>query len=126
MTYAIFLVFTWGQALIAPALAIGISVLYFRASPKTEPLAKKLLVSAHGVVIAVLYFGAMSVFWLHRSSDALGKPFSYLLLLPLLLILTSLVMFRGRKLIHWLLLVNLACLAWTAFVGVMAVTGDWL
>jgi hypothetical protein len=126
MTHAIFLAFTWMQALLAPALAIGISALYFTASPKTEPLAKKLLVSAHGVVIALLYLGAMSVFWLHRSSDAFAKPFSYVLLIPLLLILTSLFMFRGRKLIHWLLLVNLACLAWTAFIGVMAVTGDWL
>lgn len=126
MTYAIFLLFTWVQAMIAPALAIGISALYFTASPKTELLAKRLLVSAHGVVIALLYFGAMSVFWFHRSNDAFVKPFTYLLLIPLLLILTSLFMFRGRKLIHWLLLVNLACLAWTAFIGVMAVTGDWL
>jgi len=126
MTYAIFLALTWVQALIAPVLAVGISAIYFTASPKTEPLAKKLLVSAHGVVIAALYFGAMSVFWLHRSSDAFAKPFSYLLLVPVLLILTSLFVFRGREGIHWLLLVNLACLAWTAFVGIMAVTGDWL
>lgn len=126
MTHVLGLAFAGLQLLLAPALAIGISAIYFTASPNTEPLAKRLLVSAHGVVIAALYLGAMSVFWLHRSSDAFGKPFSYLLLIPLLLILTSLFMFRGRKLIHWLLLVNLACLAWTAFIGVMAVTGDWL
>lgn len=126
MAYVLGMAFAWVQLLLAPALATGISALYFTASPKTEPLAKKLLVSAHGVVIALLYLGAMSVFWLDRSSEAFVKPFSYLLLIPLLLILTSLFMFRGRKLIHWLLLVNLACLAWTAFIGVMAVTGDWL
>lgn len=126
MTKILFVAFTCVQALLAPVLAIGISATYFTASPKTEPLAKRLLVSAHGVVIAALYLGAMSVFWLHRSSDAFAKPFSYLLLVPVLLILTSLFMFRGRKVIHWLLLVSLACLAWTAFVGVMAVTGNWL
>jgi len=126
MVHVIGWTIAWVQMLLAPAFAIGISAVYFTASPKTEPLAKKLLVSAHGVSIAALYLVALSVFWFHRSSDALAKPFNYLLLIPVLLILTALFMFRGRKVIHWLLLVNLACLAWTAFVGVMAVTGDWL
>lgn len=126
MTYAIGAVFVWLQALLAPVLAVIISVRYFRASPDTEPLPKKLLVSAHGVVVAVLYFGAMSVMWSHQSSEALGRPFDYLLPIPVLLGLVSLLMFRGGKQIHWLLVVSLGCLLWTAFVGSMAVTGDFL
>jgi hypothetical protein len=49
-----------------------------------------------------------------------------LLLVPATLIAASFFLYKGPKSLHWLQLINIACLLWTGFVGGMAVTGDWL
>jgi hypothetical protein len=112
--------------LITPILSVLISVIYFRKSPKDQPLARRYLVSAHGVVIAVIYVAAILVWQSGAARDALAKPFTFVCITPLLFILASFIWFRGPRYIHLLQLGNLFCLAATFFVGGMAVTGDWL
>ena len=118
--------FSWAQGLLAPILALVISVVYFRSSPRTEPLSKRILASAHGAVITAIYMGAMTVFWAQKANPKFITPFLFSLLVPLLLIVVSFFVYRGRKTIHFLQLLNLLCLGWTFFIGSMAVTGDWL
>jgi hypothetical protein len=118
--------FAWAQGLLAPILALVISVVYFISSPRTEPLSKRILASAHGVVITAIYMGAMTVFWAQKANPKFITPFLFSLLVPLLLIAVSFFVYRGRKTVHFLQLLNLLCLGWTFFIGSMAVTGDWL
>lgn len=116
---------TWfGYVLGAPVLAAAVSGLYFAASPRAEPLRKRVLVSAHGAAIALLYVLAWIVLITGRSNLRLGTPFLLLLILPVLLITLSFAFYRGRKVVHWLQIINMVCLLWTGFVGTMLVTGE--
>ncbi|WP_160288443.1 hypothetical protein [Pseudomonas knackmussii] len=47
-------------------------------------------------------------------------------LLPLLLIVLSLLLFRGPREIHWLQLLNVTGMLWPGFLGAMLVGGRWL
>lgn len=125
-TNIVIVLFAWAQWLLAPALAFLTSVAYFKSSPKSESLNKRIIVSAHGVVIAALYMVAMTIFWAQKADPKFITPFLFSMVVPLLLITVSFIFYRGRKVIHFLQLLNLLCLGWTFFVGSMAVTGDWL
>jgi hypothetical protein len=105
---------------------MAISVVYFWRSPKVQPLAQRLLVSAHGAAIAAIYLCAMYIWWSGSSRASLALPFMFSLMIPLLLIVVSFLKFRGLRSIHLLQLANLFCLGATFFIGAMAVTGDWL
>jgi len=123
---ALTLLMVWAQWFLAPLVALGISAVYFLTCSRDLPVGTRLAASAHGVVIAVLYALAMLVALSRHSRPELGTPFSLLLVVPLLLILAALFLYRGRKLVHLLQVPNLLCLGWTAFIGGMAVTGNWL
>jgi uncharacterized YccA/Bax inhibitor family protein len=109
-----------------PILSVLISVIYFRKSPRDQPLARRYLVSAHGVVIAVIYVAAILVWQVGSAQDALARPFILICIIPVLLIVASFVWFRGPRYVHLLQLGNLFCLGATFFIGGMAVSGDWL
>ncbi len=96
------------------------------SSPRAGGIAKRLLVSAHGIAIALLYIVAMIVFWTNGANVRFRDPFFVSLLVPVLLIGACLALYQGNRAVHLLQLVNLACLAWTFFVGGMAITGLWL
>jgi hypothetical protein len=120
------IIISYAEAFLAPILAFAVSLTYFRRSPRTDPLMKRIAASAHGVAIAVIYCGAMAISFAHIYNDRFGAPFSIILLLPVLLIVLSFFLFRGSRTTHWLQIVNIFCLLWTGFVGGMAVTGRWL
>lgn len=113
----------WLGVLVAAPM---VSLIYFLASPKSQPMNGRLLASAPGVLIALFYLGAGLVHVRKLSTPSFGLPFAVMLLLPLGLMLLSFAIFRGPKRVHLLQLVNLVCLFWTFFVGSMAVTGNWL
>jgi len=119
-------IFAWSQWLLAPILALVISVAYFWASPKSQSLSSRVLASAHGVAIAGLYVGAMSIFYANAAKPKYAVPFLVLLAFPAVLMLLSFFLYRGPKHVHLLQILNLLCLGWVAFIGGMAVTGDWL
>jgi hypothetical protein len=118
--------FGFAQSLLAPLLAAGVSVIYFFNSPRTQPIGHRIAASAHGLSISAIYFLAMTVFWANKAQPMYGGPFILLLLLPILLAILSFFLYKGRKTVHLLQVVNLLCLAWTFFIGGMAVTGQWL
>ena len=118
--------FAIAQFWLAPLLAAAISAVYFRASPTDQPLLQRLVASGHGAAIAILYGGALAFSAFGISKQSYGLPFMGLLLVPVFLAGLSFALFRGRKYIHLLQILNLACLAWTLFIGGMAVTGEWL
>lgn len=114
------------QWLMAPLLSVVISAIYYKATSTSLSKSDRILVSAHGVSIAAMYFAALSVFWADASKPSYATPFMLSLLLPLALIVTSIFRFCGPRIVHWLQIINCICLAWVAFIGIMAVTGDWL
>jgi hypothetical protein len=109
-----------------PVLALLVSVAYFRASEPSLGPWRRMLLSAHGASISVLHFGAFAIWSTGASHTRYGKPFAISLLVPIALIAYALVAFRGKRSVHWLQLLNLVALFWAAFIGGMAVTGDWL
>ena len=116
----------YAQVFLAPLLTSAVSIIYFLCSPKSQPLLIRLLASAHGAVIAIIFFLAMALSNFVEPSPNLGKPFFAFYLVLLTLIVASLFLFKGRKFIHGLQVINLLGLAWTYFLGGMAVTGVWL
>jgi hypothetical protein len=112
--------------IVPPLLAVAISAIYFMTSPRSEPVARRLLASAHGAVIAVIYVGAISIWLSGDSQRGFGTPFLLLLLAPLASIIASFFFYRGPKLIHLLQLVNIVLLVWTGVVGSIVVSvGGW-
>jgi hypothetical protein len=118
--------FGFAQSLLVPLLAAGVSGIYFFTSPKAQPIGSRIAASAHGLTIAAIYFLAMTVFWADKAQPMYGGPFVLLLLLPILLAVLSFFLYKGHKTVHLLQILNLLCLAWTFFIGGMAVTGQWL
>lgn len=110
----------------APVIAALVTALYFVGSRDDVSLPRRVLTSAHGATIAALYILAMTVAVTHRFDPVLGTPFTVALLIPLALKVVSVVLYRGAKKVHWLQVPNVACLAWTGFMGGMAITGQWL
>jgi hypothetical protein len=107
-------------------LMIAISVAYYRMGKNVQTATVRFLTSAHGLIAAVLYIGALLLWELRLSRLEFAIPFLALYLLPLASIIYSFVRFSGSKLVHLLQLPNLALMFYTSFVGGMAVTGDWL
>ena len=74
----------------------------------------------------MLYVGALIFSAIGISKPGYGVPFLATLLVPVALIVLSFFLYEGRKSLHTLQLVNLLCIAWTFFIGSMAITGEWL
>ena len=118
--------FAIAQFWLAPILALAISGVYFFTSPATQTLYRRLVASLHGAVIAALYLGALMFNAVGISKPEYGIPFLATLLLPVVLIATSFILYEGKRSLHALQMVNLLCIAWTFFIGGMAITGEWL
>jgi hypothetical protein len=116
----------WAQWYLAPILALSVSAAYLTTSPKTQPLSERLLASSAGMFIAAIYCLAGTIALLGLSRPGLATLFAVALLLAIGLIGLSFRLYRGRKRVHLLQFINVACLAWTGFVGGMATTGRWL
>ena len=112
------------EVLAAPFLAGLVSFVYFVASPKSQPMRQRLLASAHGIVIVLIYALAWLFIVVGISRPSLFLPFTISLLVPGGLIVASFFMYKGPKSVHWLQVPNLACLLWTGFAGAMLITGQ--
>jgi hypothetical protein len=112
------------EILAVPFLAGLVSVVYFMASPKSQPMRKRLMASAHGAVIVMLYALAWLVIIVGVSRPSMFLPFAILLLFPGVLIATSFFVYKGPRAVHWLQVPNVACLLWTGFAGGMLITGQ--
>lgn len=110
-----------------PALfTIIVSVIYFKASPKSQSLQGRLIASAHGVVITLVFYSTFTFVNLVGSSVSYKKPFIFLTLVPVGFVMASLFIFKGNKNIHFYQVINLLGLVWCYFFGGMAITGLWL
>lgn len=107
-----------------PPLRLLASYWYFQTAPAGTSLFLRLLTSAHGAVAVLLFIGASLVGFTGRHGASLVPVFLWLQLLPLLLV--ALLLFRGPREIHLLLLPNIAGMLWAAFLGAMLVGGRWL
>lgn len=110
----------------APAIALAVSVVYFRRSKDDPSVRRRLATSSHGVAIALLYLVSMTFPISGAYDPKYGGPFAYALIAPLTLIAISLVYYRGSMQTHWLQIPNALSLAWTGIMGSMAITGQWL
>src|SRR5258706_1783070 len=111
---------------LARLVSLGISVIYYVMAPMDTPLSRRILVSAHGAAMSILYVGAMTVALLGASRPTYGTPFLVFMAIPVLFAILAMRFYQGNRMIHLLQVVNVLCLAWTGFMGRMAVTGKWL
>jgi len=111
-----------------PALImITISATYFFMDGAEHKLRIRMFVSAHGLLAALLYIGALAIWMLAGGYRPwAGLPFLLAHLIPLASIVYAFFRFKGPKLLHISQLANVVCMLYTLFVGAMAVTGDWL
>jgi hypothetical protein len=112
------------EVLAVPFLAGLVSVVYFLSSPKNQPMQQRLLSSAHGAVVVILYALAWLFVIAGISRPSLLLPFAVSLLVPGALIAASFFLYKGARQVHWLQVPNVACLLWTGFVGGMLITGQ--
>jgi len=118
---------SWGLELIVPVLVpLAVSAVYFLRSPSNQALSKRMLASAHGLSISVIYLSAIAISWTKNADRTLGRPFAMALVVPVVLIVISFALYRGKRATHWFQVLNFVCLGWVSFVGGMAITGDWL
>lgn len=113
----------WASLAVLPLVT---SVIYYLATPKAAPVAKRVAVSAHGLVIALLHVTAVYVAASQMHEDKYGLPFAGLCAVAAGLVVYSFRAFRGSKQIHWLQALNIIWLFGLFFLGGMAVTGRWL
>ena len=116
------------QWYLAPAVMLSVSAAYFFADTRRPAYVARFVSSVHGLLGAALYCGAMTLFIVqpHTHRPQLGLPYAAMFVLPLAAVVASFLTFRGNRWIHLLQVINLLALAWALFIGLMAVTGDWL
>jgi len=112
--------------LVAALVPLITSLVYFRASPSTEPLIQRIAVSLHGAGVSALCVSAVLVGMLGFPRPELGVVFRLCLVVPIALIAYSLWRFHGNRAIHALQGINLLWLSFAFFLGSMVVTGIWL
>lgn len=100
-----------------------IGVVYFYADAPRQSVSRRLLASAHGVTISLLYCGAWVLYLTHRADETLARPFAQIMVLPLALIAVALFAFRGPRIVHLLQVINLLCLLWVWLRGSVVITG---
>ena len=112
-------IFGSGYTLMVPLSALAVSVAYYRNAPTTQPVLLRLLASAHGVSIALLW--SLMLFWIAQSQDVAWHltAFECLLLLPIALIVVSFFVFQGPRKVHLLQAVNLGSLIYVGLLGVL-------
>jgi hypothetical protein len=111
--------------IVLAAIPAATSVVYFFFSRATPP-AQRVLVSAHGLYIAALYLGALTIWALQLHQRAYGPIFQALCIAAVGLIVHAVYAFQGNKKIHWLQVLNVLWLIVTFLIGTMGVTGEWL
>jgi hypothetical protein len=112
----------WALPLLAPL----VSVAYYLASPEAQPSGLRLLASAHGMILGLVYLVVVAVTMANGPSPAYVSPFVAALGVAAALMVTSLFVFRGRLFIHLLQLLNVLCLLLAFLFGAMALTGEGL
>jgi len=104
---------------------IAISGVYFYAG-RSSKIIQRVLFSAHGLLGASYLIIAMLIWRNGLSSVEFELVYTLLFILPLASIVISFFYFSGNKKIHLLQIINLLGLAWCWFVGIMAITDNWL
>ncbi|WP_152224723.1 hypothetical protein [Pseudomonas sp. SCB32] len=113
------------ELLAAPVL-LCTSYWYFKTAPAKTGMALRLLASAHGICAVIFLASAILIGLLGIGSQPLSDLYRALQAIPLILILLSVYLFPGPKEIHWLQILNIPATLWSAFIGLMAVSGKWL
>jgi hypothetical protein len=113
------------QFLWAPVVATGVSVIYFRKA-RAMTMRDRILVSGHGVALALLFVGAFTVGSIGMANERLSAPFSASFIVPTACVGLAFWRYQGSHSLHLLQFVNLAAGLWIWFLGTMAVTGRWL
>lgn len=103
---------------------IAISVVYFVTDKSSRPIVR-LFSSAHGLLGAVLFCGAIIVWQAGGASRSLELPYFRLFVLPIASIVLSFFLHRGNKQVHLLQILNLLCMFGALFFGGMAIGADW-
>jgi hypothetical protein len=111
------------QGLLASLVMILVSVVYFRSSAVGTPIVRRTVAASHGAVAAFLSLAGMAVGYLGHDQASYEDPFTAAFLLPAILTVLSLVVFRGRAWTHLLQLLNIPAMCWGWFISSMAVTG---
>ena len=109
-----------------PVLLCLISAAYFIASRNNGSWTTRLLTSVHGLVAAVIAAAALVLWMLHKSNRSYGTFYWIFFLIPFALVVASLLRYPGPKIVHVLQGPNIVAMLWSAFIGGMAVTGEWL
>ena len=105
-------------------ISIAVSLIYWIKDSNRG--IKRVVTSAHSVILLVLFGAALAIGFYGYSNKSLLIPFHISLAIPVASIIASLVLFKGSKWIHLMHMWNLLALPLTWFVGSMAVSGDWL
>lgn len=112
----------WGGAMIG--LAVGVT--YFVKSQSDAALSVRLLSSAFGPSLAVLFLVA-SLWWpeQYRYKPVGVRTFYWLQLVPLFLLGFALTKYPGSRRLHWLLIpAGLLAWAWTFAWGWLFIHGE--
>ena len=101
----------------------GTSFAYFASINTKESRLFQLVTSAHGLLAAVLFVSAVllqSV--IPSSSHLLVIAFTSLYLVPAGLVVISLAMYPGPKVLHFLQLLNIPAMLWAFLASVILLT----
>ena len=67
----------------------------------------------------------MTILWTGHSTQRLVVPLNIVSVVPVVLMITSFFVFRGRNRTHWWQVLNAFCFVWAFLIGGMAVVDDW-
>jgi len=101
------------------------SIVYWRTN-RSLNLIKRLLVSAHGILVLLVFGLAFSISHLKLSSFDHMQWYSVLCGVPLISVVYSLYAHRGTKLLHLIHIGVILALLWALIIGGMYITGDSL
>ena len=115
---------------LAPLIPLATSLLFWWSDAR-GPAWRRVAACSHGACFFLAFLYALLICPISKGyglqqHNPYETPFLVLLCLGLASSVASLVLFRGRKALHLLHLLAIPAAAWTAFIGAMAITHDWI
>jgi hypothetical protein len=109
--------------LAVPFLGVATGFVYFRQSENKASFARRILTSAYGPSIAIIYIVLIALVPNDFRYQRYLHLFWWGLLLPTLLIVYSIFRYPGSRKLHMLVPFNLVALGWLFIVGTLAIGG---
>jgi len=122
----IFDIIRWFVFNIGIFLTIGISIFFYVTNKSQKNIIFKILSSIHGFFGSLLFLISFIMWITNNSTSKFLVLYQFLYIIPIISIFLSFFLYKGNKIFLTLHIINIICLIYYYFYGLMYYCNQWL